>query len=137
MNELSVGYESLLIVRSHEITENLSENWSQCNLKLEISWVESFNFYVILSARSHDYGRQAANDYGDDYDDDYYSYDNSAAMSFSGFGGVSYNPNEDDDDDDDDSEDEDDESDTEDETEDEESEKENDVGEITNGVDNL
>jgi len=89
---------------------------------------------LSMSTRTHDYGRQRAADYDDDYGDDYYSYDNSAAMSFSGFGGVSYNPNEDDDD----SEDDDDESDSEDETEDEDSASEDeDVGEITNGVGNL
>jgi len=48
---------------------------------------------MSMSTRSTDYGRQSK--YDDDYDDDYYSYDNSAAMSFSGFGGVSYNPDED------------------------------------------
>lgn len=49
---------------------------------------------LSMSTRTTDYGRQ--NKYDDDYDDDYYSYDNSAAMSFSGFGGVSYNPDEED-----------------------------------------
>lgn len=99
-----------------------------CGSLISINSVE-FNYCITFSARTHDYGRQRANDYEDDYGDDYYSYDNSAAMSFSGFGGVSYNPN----DDDDDSEDEDDESDT----EDEDSASENDVGEVTNGVGNL
>jgi len=49
---------------------------------------------LAMSTRTTDYGRQSK--YDDDYDDDYYSYDNSAAMSFSGFGGVSYNPGDDD-----------------------------------------
>lgn len=52
---------------------------------------------LAMSTRTTDYGRQSK--YDDDYDDDYYSYDNSAAMSFSGFGGVSYNPADDDEDD--------------------------------------
>lgn len=53
---------------------------------------------LSMSTRTHTYGRQK--EYDDDYDDDYYSYDNSAAMSFSGFGGVSYDPDEDDSDED-------------------------------------
>ncbi|XP_066922689.1 zinc finger protein 330-like [Clytia hemisphaerica] len=56
---------------------------------------------LSMSTRQHDYGRQRADKYDDDYGDDYYSYDNSAAMSFSGFGGVSYNPDDGDDDDED------------------------------------
>jgi len=55
-----------------------------------------------MSTRTTDYGRQSK--YDDDYDDDYYSYDNSAAMSFSGFGGVSYTHDEEDDEDESDSE---------------------------------
>ena len=43
---------------------------------------------LSMSTRTTDYGRQSK--YDDDYDDDYYSYDNSAARSFSGFGGVAY-----------------------------------------------
>ena len=99
-------------------------------------------FYIIIPARTHDYGRQKANEYDDDYGDDFYSYDNSAAMSFSGFGGVSYNPNEDDDDSEEDESDSDDEDDTE-EDEDSATDDEKDadsseqVGEITNGVGNL
>merc|ERR1712072_1531986 len=49
---------------------------------------------LAMSTRTTDYGRQSK--YEDDYDDDYYSYDNSAAMRFSGFGGVSYTHDEDD-----------------------------------------
>jgi len=50
---------------------------------------------LSMSTRTTDYGRQSKYD-DDDYDDDYYSYDNSAARSFSGFGGVAYTHDEDD-----------------------------------------
>jgi len=65
---------------------------------------------LSMSTRTTDYGRQSKYNDEDEYDDDYYSYDNSATKSFGGFGGVSYNPNEDEsedesnDDDDDESE---------------------------------
>lgn len=87
---------------------------------------------LSMSTRSHDYGRQRHNNYGDDYDDDYYSYDNSAALSFSGFGGVAFNPDDDNDDDDDE-----DYSESEEESEEESTDDGEEVDELTNGVGKL
>lgn len=48
---------------------------------------------VSMSTRTTDFGRTQKNHRDDDYDDDFYSYGgNSASSGFTGFGGVSINP---------------------------------------------
>ncbi|XP_065655620.1 zinc finger protein 330 homolog isoform X3 [Hydra vulgaris] len=94
---------------------------------------------LSMSTRTTDYGRHKYNEEDEEpYEDDYYSYDSrSAASNFSGFGGVSYNKNEDEsnddseegsnDDDDDDEDDDDDDDDDEDDDDDDNNECENEL----------